>query len=81
MLICVDTDASRDCGAGDTVTREPASAAETSSRGGTQLGRDARFGEPARVRRHVGAGARGAREQRREQPGGEQQRRAGEHGA
>ena len=38
MLICVETEASRDCGAGETVTREPASAAEMFSRGGTQRG-------------------------------------------
>jgi hypothetical protein len=38
MLICVETEASRESGAGETVTREPASAAETFKRGGTQLG-------------------------------------------
>ena len=38
MLICVDTEESRDSGAGETVTREPASAAEMFSRGGVQLG-------------------------------------------
>jgi hypothetical protein len=38
MLICVEAEASRESGAGETVTREPASAAETSSRGGVQLG-------------------------------------------
>jgi hypothetical protein len=38
MLICVETDASRDSGAGETVTAPPASAAETFSRAGTQLG-------------------------------------------
>ncbi len=38
MLICVEADASRESGSGETVTREPASAAETFSREGTQLG-------------------------------------------
>ncbi len=38
MLICVVADASLVSGPGDTVTRSPASAAETLSLGGTQLG-------------------------------------------
>ncbi len=38
MLICVETDASRESGAGETVTLPPASAAETFRSGGTQLG-------------------------------------------
>jgi hypothetical protein len=38
MLICVETDASRESGAGETVTPPPASEAETFSFGGTQLG-------------------------------------------
>jgi hypothetical protein len=38
MLSCVETDASRDSGAGETVTREPASAAETFRRDGVQRG-------------------------------------------
>ena len=37
-LSCVETDASRESGAGETVTRPPASAAETFSRAGVQLG-------------------------------------------
>jgi hypothetical protein len=41
MLICVETDASRESGAGETVTSPPASAAETFSRGGAQLGESA----------------------------------------
>ncbi len=38
MLICVETDASRDCGSGETVTRLPASDAETFRCAGAQLG-------------------------------------------
>jgi hypothetical protein len=38
MLSCVETDASRESGVGETVTRPPASAAETFSRAGVQLG-------------------------------------------
>jgi hypothetical protein len=38
MLICVETDASRESGAGETVTPPPASEAETFRFGGTQLG-------------------------------------------
>jgi hypothetical protein len=41
MLICVETDASREPGAGDTVTPPPASEAEASSFAGTQLGETA----------------------------------------
>jgi hypothetical protein len=38
MLSCVETDASREPGIGDTVTREPASAADSFSREGVQGG-------------------------------------------
>jgi hypothetical protein len=38
MLICVETDASRESGAGETVTPPPASEAEIFRFGGTQLG-------------------------------------------
>jgi hypothetical protein len=38
MLSWVDADAARESGPGETVTREPASAAETFRRGGTQRG-------------------------------------------
>jgi hypothetical protein len=55
MLSCVETDASREPGSGETVTREPASAAETFIRGGVQRGET--LGSTNRLADALGAAA------------------------